>query len=186
MSLRTDATSSPQSDEAQARAIQQQNATLIWAATQGYETIVKTMLTTPGTNSLATDPTDAYVTPPLLLAAQKGHANTVSIMLEHSDANAVDKCNDTALIWAAHYNHIKVAQIILKHSQSNINTACSNGNTALLIAIANARHEIALELLKCDDIDLTKQNQANQTVFTFLNKIQNTPTFDAFLAACAK
>ena len=186
MALRTDATSSAQSDEAKARAIQQQNATLIWAINQGYESIVKTMLATPGTDILAHDPNDTLKTPPLVLAATLGRDNIVSILLEHCNPNVVDIYNETALLVAIYKKQTTSAQLLLKHPLTDVNITSTNGCIALMIAVGYAQTEIALELLKHEHIDLKKIAWTNVTVFAFLKTVQSTPIFDALLTACAK
>lgn len=71
---------------------------------------------------------------PLDIAAYKGHAKVVGLLIESgSDVNPVDKQKITPLHLAAQKGHLEVANILLEHDADVGKDA--NGNTPLDTAI---------------------------------------------------
>jgi ankyrin repeat protein len=88
----------------------------------------------------------------LRMAAKEGHAEAVSLLLEHSaDVNAKDGTGKAPLIWAAFQGHADIVKLLLDHgadvdSVDESNSAAA-GNTALHFACLKDHIEVVKVLL---------------------------------------
>jgi ankyrin repeat protein len=68
---------------------------------------------------------------PLHLAAEKGHLETVKLLLEHAkDKNPADNIGSTPLHWAAQKGHLETVKFLLEHAKDK-NPANKHGMTPL-------------------------------------------------------
>jgi hypothetical protein len=93
---------------------------------------------------------------PLYLAARRGHAEIVELLLEHPliAPNSADNGGVTPLYVAALKGHITTVYALLKHHAMNVNKAKVDGTTPLYVAAQQGHAEIVAMLLAMKEIDV--------------------------------
>ena len=83
---------------------------------------------------------------PLILATQKGHTATATLLLDHGAVVAAAAINGmTALLWAAHNGHAQTAVLLLDRG-TDVAAMGSGGRTALWCAAAGGHTQTAAVL----------------------------------------
>ena len=130
---------------------------LCWAAKNGNEGVVKTLL---GRDGASPDKPDNHSWTPLRWAAYNGHEGVVKILLGRDDVNP-DSPNDhgqTPLWWAARNGHEEVVKILLERDDVNPDNPNNHGQTPLLWAAYNGHEGVVKILLGRDDVNPKKQD----------------------------
>ncbi|VAW58181.1 hypothetical protein MNBD_GAMMA11-1036 [hydrothermal vent metagenome] len=88
---------------------------------------------------------------PLLMAAQEGYTQIVTVLLKaNADVNAAEKTNGaTPLHMAAENGHTQIVAILLK-ANADVNVAGIDGGTPIYIAAQNGHTQIVATLLKAN------------------------------------
>ena len=99
----------------------------------------------------------------LMLAAENGHTEVVTALLQRDDINIDHASVDgrTALILAARYGHIEIVTALLAREGININAGVY-GWTALMLAAENGHTEVVTALLDAD-ADINLQDNLGRT-----------------------
>ena len=104
----------------------------------------------------------------LIMAARRGHARVVGLLLEFRDVD-VDRKNaegNTALLVAALHNEALVMAYLL-NAGADINFAnATTGNTALIAAACNGHAEAVKLLLYCRDIEIETVNASGDSALS--------------------
>lgn len=116
----------------------------------------------PGVDLEATDSTGQTA---LMLAAIKGHARSVSLLLERG-AKVDGRAGWTALHYAASGGHVEVARILIRHG-ANLDARSDNGTTPAMLA-ARQKQFSTLELLADTGADLAAVNERGMNVIRYL------------------
>jgi ankyrin repeat protein len=83
----------------------------------------------------------------LILAAEKGHLDTVKALLTaKANVNIADKCGYTALLCAAYFNHIMVSHHLIM-AYAIVNTENENSQKILLQVLYHGKNEAVYQLL---------------------------------------
>jgi ankyrin repeat protein len=101
----------------------------------------------------------------LSLAAGKGHAAVVELLLGRGKANpnTQDFYVHTPLYRAAKNGHASAVRVLLEHNQTNVNLADHSGYTPLMIAVDNGCTEVARLLVKLGHANPDLQNSRGAT-----------------------
>lgn len=100
----------------------------------------------------------------LMMAAIKGHAPSVKLLLERGAR--VDSDGWTALHYAASGGHAEVARILILRG-ANLDARSANGTTPVMLAARN-EHFSTMELLADMGADLTARNESGRGVIEYL------------------
>ena len=111
------------------------------------------------------DATDSSGQTALMLAAIKGHAPSVSLLLERG-ARVDSRQGWTALHYAAAGGHTEVARILILHG-ANLDARSDNGTTPAMLA-ARQKQFSTLELLADTGADLAAVNERGMNVIRYL------------------
>ncbi|PGH05992.1 hypothetical protein GX51_02583 [Blastomyces parvus] len=93
---------------------------------------------------------------PLIYAAERGHANTVALLLASQEIQIqqVDSSGFTALQTAVRKDHLEVVKELLKHEKTDPDFASDEyGHTPLYLAASNGHKLIALCFLRRSDVN---------------------------------
>jgi len=120
----------------------------------------------------------------LMLAAKKGHTETVSALLSHGgiDVNAVTRYGSTALMLAAENGHTETVSALLSHGGINVNAVTRYGSTALMLAAENGHTETVSALLSQGGIDVNAVTPDGDTALMLAAKKGHTETVSALLS----
>ena len=113
-----------------------------WAARNGHEGVVKTLLGREGINP---DKPDNDGRTPLLKAAWNGHEGVVKMLLGREEVNPdkPDSMGQTPLYWAASCGHEGIVKILLGREEVNPDKPDMCGQTPLLSADENGHERVA-------------------------------------------
>ncbi|XP_065826100.1 uncharacterized protein [Oscarella lobularis] len=90
----------------------------------------------------------------LMMACQKGHLNTVSLLVsKQSDINIKEKNGWTALHFASFYGQTAVTEYLIEHCGVNVNEQNDNGWTSLMMACQKG-HLDTVQLLVSKQCDI--------------------------------
>ena len=135
---------------------------LAWAAENGHEGVVKTLL-----ERKDVDPNrpDVHDQTPLVCAAIKGHEEVVRILLERKDVdpNRPDQDGDGPLGCAALAGHARVVQLLLEREDVDLNRPNNYGNGPLGCAAINGHEEVVKLLLERENIDPNQSDKKDLT-----------------------
>ncbi|CBF75411.1 hypothetical protein AN3775.2 [Aspergillus nidulans FGSC A4] len=93
------------------------------------------------------DWTDHMDSTPLLLAAERGHLDIVSFLLEKgAQTNHTDLEGRTALFWASKGGHMGIVRVLVAQG-ADLNRADEYGRTPMLAAVQHGRTEVVQFLL---------------------------------------
>lgn len=114
--------------------------------------------------------------PHLILAAQKGRTECVSVLLNTPgiDVNKVDVDGWTALYWAAASNHLDCVRLLLDAPGIDVNKADNHGRTALNTAAGYGNPECVKLLLQAQGIDVNRADNDGHTALYWANKNDRT------------
>ena len=121
---------------------------LTWAATRGYEEVVKMFL---GRDDVNPDQADTkYGRTPLSWAAINGHEGMAKILLERKDVNpnqADTQWGSTPLSWAATKGHEGIVKILMEREGVNLDQADTGSGRTPLSWAAKGGHEGIVKML---------------------------------------
>ena len=128
-----------------------------------------------GASAQGTVPGDPERTPLLSAASLAGHANVVSLLIEHG-ARIEETCNRgrTPLMWAAHRGNREIIEMLVTALErqdptrvsSYIDTADREGMTALMLA-SMADHRVAVRSLVNRGASVEKVNRAGFSALSY-------------------
>lgn len=137
-----------------------QETSLLLAAKQGHESIVKMLLATQGIDIHIPDSSGNS---PLNEAARGGHLSVVEQLLkEDVEINHPNKQQATPLLLAAVNGHDLVVKRLLKVSGIDVNLPNTDGDTPLFLA-AKLGHYLVVEQLLTKDVDLDAPSTTGST-----------------------
>ncbi|KAL8746175.1 MAG: hypothetical protein Q9184_007781 [Pyrenodesmia sp. 2 TL-2023] len=120
------------------------------AASRGYLTIIRLLLTRTDTRPSQTSHLESS---PIALAATKGHAAIVKLLLDDIlETNLLYKQADMALSLAALKGHGEIVRLLLAKDSIMVNHVDAQGRTPLSYAASNGHGEIVRLLLAKDPI----------------------------------
>ncbi|RPA98367.1 ankyrin [Choiromyces venosus 120613-1] len=120
---------------------------LCWAAENGHDAVVKTLLAREDVNSNTAD--TYFCRTPLCWAAKNGHDAVVKTLLAREDVNpnTADTIYSLApLLWAVKGGHAKVVKIFLERENVCIDSPDNENKTPLSMALSKGHNEIATML----------------------------------------
>ena len=135
---------------------------LMWAAGQGNEGVVKTLL---ARNDINPDKPDKDGETPLLRASFQGHEGVVKLLLARNDVNP-DKQNSkgqTPLWRASCYGHEGVVKLLLAQNNVNPDQPSKDGRTPLRTASWNGYEGVVKLLLARNDVNPDKPDNEGST-----------------------
>jgi len=134
------------------------NTALTWAASKGYEVIVKVLLDQENVNPNKAD--SFYGRTPLSWAAMNGHEGVVRMLLGREDINPDQPGTDhgrTPLWWAVVEGHARVVKILLEREDVNPDRVDHmNSYTPLAFAAESGSEGVVQMLLEREDVDPSK------------------------------
>ena len=136
---------------------------LWWAAENGHEGVVKTLLERRDVNPNTSD--TMFGGTPLSRAAEQGHEGVVKILLERNDINpnSSSKIGEPPLLGAAEQGHEGVVKILLERKDINPNYLGQYGRTPLSCAAVNGHEGVVKILLERNDVNPNSSNGSGQT-----------------------
>ncbi|KAK2045708.1 hypothetical protein LZ31DRAFT_575023 [Colletotrichum somersetense] len=110
------------------------------------------------------DSARSYYLMPLLLAADEGHKEVVSMFLETGavDVNLRDQWNRTPLLLAAGRGHKEVVRMLLKTGKVDVNLRDLRNQTPLLLAARNGHKEVVGMLLETGKVGVDSMDNDGQ------------------------
>jgi len=142
------------------------SAPLVWAARNGHEGVVDTLL-----NSRVCDPNcrDYSGMTPLLLAVRRGHEQVVKKLLGPGMAhpNTPDGCGKNPLSYAAQGGLEEVVKMLLQKEGVDPNAHDNSGNTPLLFAARSGHVRVVGILLGQNEVNPDKPNSNGQTPLSY-------------------
>ncbi|WP_264705088.1 ankyrin repeat domain-containing protein [Wolbachia endosymbiont (group A) of Gymnosoma rotundatum] len=122
------------------------NTPLHWAAKNGHEEVVESLL---GKEGIDVNAQDRDNNTPLHWAAVKGHKEVLEALLEKDeiDVNAQDKDNRTPLHWATGRDNVEVVNVLIIKG-ADVNAQDKDNRTPLHFAAQNNNKEIVDALIK--------------------------------------
>lgn len=126
---------------------------LAWVAGNGYEAIVRLLLSKNGVDPDLND--SQYGQTPLSWAAEGGHEDVVSLLIETGKVrvDAKDRFGQTPLSWAAREGHGGVVKLLLEIDGVEINAKDSFGQTPLSWAAERGHEDMVSLLLKTSKVE---------------------------------
>ena len=117
-------------------------------AIQGNESLdeIKGLIPNEDTQNVVNG-SNQYGMTPLMLAAEKGYDNVVTLLLAHeANVNAQDNYNWTALMVAAAKGHDNVVKVLLERG-ADVHAKNKSGKTALMVAAEDGKLDVVTLLL---------------------------------------
>jgi len=135
---------------------------LWWAASNGYEAVVKLLLEI---DKVDINIKDKDGKTPLLRAVENRHKAVVKLLLNsaHVDINAKSKDGETPLLSAASRGHETIVKLLLDSGQVDINVKDIDSQTPLLRAASNGYEAIVKLLLNSNQVDIDAKDKSGQT-----------------------
>jgi len=128
---------------------------LAWAAHNGHEEVVKTLL---GWEEVSPDKPEKWDRTPLSYAAWSGHEGVVKILLEREEVNPdkPDNAGCTPLTYAASSGHEGVVKILLEREEVNPDNPNESGWTPLSHAAESGHEGVVKILLEREEVNPDK------------------------------
>ncbi|KAK5994781.1 Ankyrin-2-like protein [Cladobotryum mycophilum] len=143
------------------------NVAFIMASSKG-DTAIMELLFSKGAIDLSFTSRSAYNIPPLHVAAMKGHAAAVRLILEQ-DPTAVKLCSSNAsqnaLHCAAEYGKMEVVMLLLEEHGVDVNRLDGSNSTPLNLAIRRGHIDVVRCLLARSDIHANGSGDAYSPLF---------------------
>jgi len=142
----------------------QGNTSLMWAAKNGHEGVMKILL---GRDNVNSDKPDNNRRTPLSWAAYYGHEGVVEILLERGDVNPDKSDNDgqTPLWRAAYRGREGVVKVLLGRDDVDPNKPENDGETPLWSAACNGHEGVVKMLLARNDVSPDQPDNNGRTPF---------------------
>jgi len=149
-------------DDVDVNIIASSKTPLLWAAENGYEAVVKSLLET-GKAEIDAKDRDGWT--PLQLASRNGHEAVVRLLLETGkvDVEAKNKDGWTPLHLASRNGHETVVRLLLGTGKVDVDTKDMCGWTPLRLAVMNGREAVVRLLLKTGKVDVDSKDQYGWT-----------------------
>jgi len=134
-----------------------------WAAHEGHEVVVKSLL---AHSSFDVNETDTYGQTPLSLAARRGFEGIVKLLLsrEDVDVNLGDYVGFTPLSWAAVGGHERVVELLLAQDSVNVDLKDIQERTSLWWAVKGGHEGVVKLLLSRSDPDVELEDRIGESL----------------------
>ena len=109
---------------------------------------------------------DNHGEPPLSVALKNGNSRTGEILLKNDKFNikqAIEDHCDSLLLGASISDRVELVEQLLAHPSIEVNTADSEGRTALLWASYRGHDQVVKLLLDHQNVDVNKADKDGQT-----------------------
>jgi ankyrin repeat protein len=149
-----DALSAPAADKV--------DLSLLWAARNGCEAVVKMLL---DTGKVDVDAKDYIGRTPLSLAAGNGHEAVVKMLVDTGkvDVDAKDEGGRTPLWWAARNGHEAVVKMLLDTGKVDVDAKNESGRTPLWWAAMKGHEAVVKMLVDTGKVDVDAKDETGQT-----------------------
>lgn len=146
-------------------------AMMIVAAENGFENIVKIMLSRNLDPNIYRDlSAKGMGKTPMIAAAEHGHAGVVELLLSRKgDPNLTDTVDRTALMYAAREGHSDIVELLL-NNEADPNKKDTWGDTALILAVCSDELSVVKSLLE-HGADPNIKNKDKETALICAAKI---------------
>ncbi|OBS16221.1 hypothetical protein FPOA_13027 [Fusarium poae] len=138
------------------------NLSLLWAARNGNEAMVKMLV---DTGKVDVDAKDNNGQTPLSWAAENGHEAVVKMLLDTGkvDVDAKDKGGQTPLWWAATNGHEAVVKMLVDMGKVDVDAEDYIGRTPLSLAATNGHEAVVKMLVDMGKVDVDAEDYIGRT-----------------------